>query len=85
MPIQPATTAARVSQIRQWIAASDRDGTAHSDVELRLSHRDLSGLKRSPDVMVDEISFANGVTTFLGVEISEVAVSSSSLARRVPA
>ena len=51
-------------------------------MQLHLSHRDLSGLKRSRDVGVDEIRFVDGITTFLGVEIAEAAVSASSLKRR---
>lgn len=85
MPVQPSTIAARVAQIRQWMAASDREGTPRADLELQLTHRDLSSLKRSRDVLIDEISFANGVTTFLGVKIAEVAVPSSRLTRRAPA
>jgi hypothetical protein len=83
-PHTPATDA-RVDQVRQWIAHADCEGLLRADLQLHLSHRDLSGLKRSPSVSTDEISFLNGVMRFLGVEVVDAAASASRLDQRAAA
>jgi hypothetical protein len=77
--------AVRIVQLREWIAQADLDGLPRSDMQLHLSHRDLSGLKRSPDVQMEEITFFSGVMRFLGVEVVAAATSASTLDRRLPA
>ena len=82
---QTPVTDARIDQIRKWIATADREGLLRADLQLHLSHRDLSGLKRSPGVGIDEISFLNGVMRFLGIEVVDAAASPSRLDRRAAA
>lgn len=48
---------------------------------LRLSRRDMALLKRSPDVAVAEIRFADDAMHFLGVRVAEEAVEVSHLDR----
>lgn len=81
----PATTDVRITQLRDWIASAEREGVAREDLQLRLSHRDLAGLKRSPGVSMEEITFDGGVMRFLGVEVVAAATAASSIERRVPA
>jgi hypothetical protein len=83
-PLTPATDA-RVDQVRQWIADADGQGLLRADLQLYLSHRDLSGLKRSPSVRIDEISFSDGMMRFLGVEVVDSASSASRLGPRTAA
>ncbi|MET0338284.1 MAG: hypothetical protein ABW063_11070 [Caulobacter sp.] len=73
---------ARITQVREWIARADREGLVRDDLQLHLSHRDLSILKRSPSVATEEISFADGVMRFLGVAVSNTAATESRLGRR---
>lgn len=82
MPPHTPATDARIDQVRNWIARADREGLLRADMQLHLSHRDLSGLKRSPAVATDEISFLNGVMRFLDIEVVDAAASASRLARR---
>lgn len=79
------TTHDLITQIRQWITSADGRGVPRSEMQLHLSQRDISGLKRSSEVRTDEISFADGVMRFLGVEVEAAAATGSSLGRRVDA
>lgn len=81
----PATTDVRINQLRAWIANAEREGVARADMQLNLSHRDLAGLKRSPCVSMEEITFFDGVMRFLGVEVVAAATAASTFERRVPA
>jgi hypothetical protein len=84
MHIATPATDARIDQLRAWIASADVEGVPRSDMQLHLSNRDLSGLKRSPSVQTEEISFLNGVMRFLGVEVVGANTSASRLDRRLP-
>ena len=80
-PSQPADVC--IAEFRRWIAKANVEGVPRSDMQLRLSHRDLSNLKRNSGVRLDEISFDAGVMRFLGVEIVTAGSSVSSLDRRL--
>jgi hypothetical protein len=82
MPPQTPVTDARIDELREWIASAEARGLPRSDMQLHLSNRDLSGLKRSPRVRMDEINFVDGVMRFLGVEVVAGVVSVSRLDRR---
>lgn len=73
----PATRASVLAELRGAISAAEAQGIARDAMVLRLTHRDDAMLKRSPDVTVDEIAFADGRMRFLGVlvETGEVTVS----------
>jgi hypothetical protein len=71
--------AARIKQLRQWIAAAELDGHAAADMLLRLTCSDAATLKRHPDVALHEVSFAMGEMRFMGVKVQEGAVTSSVL------
>ncbi|RAK58054.1 hypothetical protein [Phenylobacterium deserti] len=79
MTIATPATDTRIKQIRQWIATAEGRGLVRSDMTLHLSNRDLSGLKRNSGVRIDEISFSEGVMSFLGVAIAPEAAASSRL------
>jgi hypothetical protein len=85
MSAQHAPTDRRILEIRKWIDAADARGDQRSDLELHLSHRDACGLKRSPAVRTDEISFLDGVMRFLGVQVVAAGASTSTLERRAGA
>ncbi|HWW25406.1 MAG TPA: hypothetical protein VNZ85_05865 [Caulobacter sp.] len=85
MPAQTPATDARILQFREWIANAEHQGATRPQMQLHLSHRDLSGLKRSPGVRTEEISFLEGVMWFLGVEVLTATTSPSRLAMRPPA
>lgn len=82
MHAHTSATDGRILQFREWIASAERDGAARSQMQLHLSHRDLSGLKRSPGVQTEEISFLEGVMRFLGVEVLAATASPSKLSLR---
>jgi hypothetical protein len=73
--------ASRVKEVRDWIAAAQRDGVAEADMILRLTSRDAAALKRSPAVATNEIAFAAGEMRFLGVKVQEAGVKDSLLDR----
>lgn len=85
-PPQPKSfnDASRVKEVRDWIAAAERDGVAAADMVLRLTSRDAAALKRSPAVAVEEIAFTAGEMRFLGVKVQEAGVKDS-LLERAPA
>ena len=82
MTLATPATDARIRQIRQWIATAEGAGVLRSDMELHLSHRDLSGLKRNAGVRVDEISFCEGTMSFMGVSIASESAANSRLDKR---
>jgi hypothetical protein len=71
--------AARIRQLRQWIAAAELEGHVAGDMLLRLTCSDAAALKRHPDVAVHEVSFAMGEMRFMGVKVQEGAVTNSVL------
>lgn len=85
MTARQFTTASRILEIRKWIAKADERGVPRSDMVLHLSNGDMSGLRRSPDVLTAEISFADGVMRFLDIEVVAAPVgAASSLEERTP-
>lgn len=82
MHARPLTTDARILEMRKWIASAESRGVARGDMILHLSNRDVSGLKRSSDVGTHEITFADGLMRFLGVEVVAANASESSLGQR---
>ncbi|MGA0605368.1 hypothetical protein ACO2Q0_05145 [Phenylobacterium sp. VNQ135] len=79
----PARTAAArgsvASRLRSQIEAAEAEGAAREDMVLKLTHSDVSHLKRDSSLAVTDISFAAGVMRFLGVRIEEGGVQASSL------
>lgn len=76
--------AARVKQVRGWIAAAEHDGLVASELLLRLTSGDAAALKRNPQVAVHEITFNSGEMRFLGVKVQEGDVAVSVLERIQP-
>jgi hypothetical protein len=68
---QPFTRAGgpSIGDMRLAIAAALEGGTPISDLRLRVTRRDEAQIKRSPDVSLDEVSFAGGEMRFLGVKV----------------
>ena len=83
MPPRSRASDARIDEFRKWIAKAEVEGVPRSDMQLRLSNRDLSDLKLNPGVRTDEISFEAGVMRFLGVEAVAADSHISSLDRRL--
>ena len=78
---QTSSQAARIKQVRGWIAAAEHDGLTASELLLRLTSRDAAALKRNPEVAVHEVTFAAGEMRFLGVKVQEGSVPDSVLER----
>lgn len=73
--------AAGVEGLRKVIATAQADGVANRHLTLHLSRRDLAILKRSPDVAVHEIRFADGEMKFLDIKVAADPVDLSCLER----
>ncbi len=71
----------RIQNLREMIAAAERDGAKPASMLLRLTLGDASELKRDSSVGVHEISFKEGEMRFLGVKVAEGGITVSSLDR----
>lgn len=67
--IHPMSYGPTIDDLRAAIRRGEDDGVQPADMLLRLTLRDVSLIKRSPSVGVDEVSFAGGDMRFLGVRI----------------
>jgi hypothetical protein len=67
-----------ISDLRQLIQKAEEAGGDRDSMILHLTFRDASLIKRSREVGVDEIRFADGEMRFLGVRVvvGDVAMSS---------
>ncbi len=70
---------ARPLAFRNAIEKAEGQGVSRSDMLLRLTARDVAGLKRDRTVPVEDISFSGGVMRFLGVEVVGGGVAASAL------
>lgn len=66
---KPPVRGPRVDVFRRAIETAEADGLARTDMVLHLTHRDVHGLKRDPEIPVADISFAGGVMHFIGVRV----------------
>jgi Flp pilus assembly protein CpaB len=64
---------------RAAIEKAEQAGTARKDMTLRLTLRDAAELKRDRTLALEDISFADGVMTFLGVKVASGGVPTSVL------
>lgn len=80
-PNNHTVVAAGVDGLRKVIAAAQAEGVANRYMTLHLSRRDLAILKRSPDVAVHEIRFADGEMKFLDIKVAAEPVDVSCLER----
>ena len=71
----------RVAKLRAAIEQAEADGVAKDDMVLRLTLRDESDLKRDRSIPLEEIRYADGVMTFLGVKVETSGVTTSILDR----
>jgi len=76
---QPMSYGPTIDDLRVSIAKAEADGVERADMVLRLTFRDVSLIKRSPSVGVDEVSFEHGEMRFLGVRIATGPVTLSRL------
>jgi hypothetical protein len=80
----PSRPAARISPAVRFRAEIEKalgEGLARESLTLRLTHGDVSQLKRDRDLPIADISFAGGAMRFLGVMIEEGGVTRSELVR----
>jgi len=65
------------ARLRERIERAEAEGLKRTKMTLRLTHADVSLLKRDPELAVSDISFGDGVMKFLGVKVEagEVTVS----------
>lgn len=70
-----------VAGLRRDVIGALGEGIEARALLLRLSRRDMALLKRSPDVAVEEIRFADNAMHFLGVRVAAEAVDVSHLDR----
>jgi len=66
-------------RFRTQIEKAEADGLDRPEMKLRLTHADVSKLKRDPELAVADISFADGVMRFLGVQVEVGGVTESEL------
>ena len=66
---QPMSYGPSIEDLRAAIVVAEADGVERADMLLRLTFRDVSLLKRSTAVGIEEVSFANGEMRFLGVKV----------------
>ena len=64
---------------RDEIAKAEAQGVSRNDMTLHLTLNDANQLRRDRSLPVADISFADGVMTFLGVMIVEGGVPASTL------
>jgi hypothetical protein len=64
---------------RTQIERAEAVGAKRQAMTLRLTHGDVSQLKRDRGLAVEDISFADGVMRFLGVKVEEGGVIVSEL------
>ena len=58
-----------IDDLREAVAKGEADGVSRETMALRLTFRDESLIKRSPDVGLDEVSFVDGQMRFVGVRV----------------
>lgn len=75
------TAQQRVAKLRAAIELAEAEGVAKDAMVLRLTLRDESDLKRDRSIPVEEIRFADGQMTFLGVKVVCSGVTVSTLDR----
>lgn len=68
-----------IGDLRQLIQKAEEAGGDRDAMTLHLTFRDASLIKRSREVGVDEIRFADGVMHFLGVRVVVGDVTTSNL------
>ena len=66
---------------REQIGRAVADGHDRPQMMLRLTHGDVSLLKRDRSVALSDISFADGVMRYLGVRVEVGGVAASELVR----
>jgi hypothetical protein len=71
----------RVAKLRLAIEQAEAEGVSKDVMVLRLTLRDQSDLKRDPTIPLDEIRYADGEMTFLGVKVVSSGVTASVLDR----
>jgi hypothetical protein len=81
MSVQIAMSSKRIQNLRNLIAAAERDGCKPDAMLLHLTLGDASELKRDRSVAVHEISFSEEGMKFLGVKVVQGGVTVSSLDR----
>ena len=58
-----------IEELRDAIAKAEAEGISRDTMILRLTFRDESLIKRSPEVGLDEVSFVEGQMRFMGVKV----------------
>ena len=75
----PKRRGSPAAYLREKIESAEADGLDRPQMMLRLTHGDVSLLKRDPALALADISFADGVMRFLGVKVEEGGVTVSEL------
>lgn len=65
----PRVGGPNIADLRAAVARALEDGSNIKDLRLRLTRRQEADIKRSTEVTLDEVSFANGEMRFLGVKV----------------
>lgn len=69
----------RPDEFRRAIEKAEADGAARSEMVLHLTLSDTADLKRDRGIPVEDISFRDGVMSFMGVKVSTGGVAASAL------
>nr|QQZ48859.1 hypothetical protein JKL49_16320 [Phenylobacterium glaciei] len=64
-----STRGPTIEDLRAAVAKAEADGVSRDTMLLRLTFRDESLIKRSPEVGLDEVSFIDGEMRFVGVRV----------------
>ena len=78
-PARPVPAGSAANVFRTQIEAARAEGVDVGDMTLRLTLGDVQKLKRDATVPVQDIRFADGVMTYLGVRIEPGNVPASTL------
>ena len=64
-----STRGPTIEDLRAAVTKAEADGVSRDTMLLRLTFRDESLIKRSPEVGLDEVSFIDGEMRFVGVRV----------------
>ena len=80
-PPRKASVSSPAARFRAEIEAAVAEGVPVEDMTLRLTLSDASRLTRDPTTPLADISYADGVMRYLGVQVAQGGVPASSLDR----
>ena len=76
---RPGGQKSRPAEFRRAIERAEADGASKAEMVLHLTLSDTADLKRDRTIPVEDISFHDGVMSFLGVKVATGGVTASGL------